>query len=67
MQNHFEYAAVKVIRVHTGKIAYNSRTFQGFLKDFPTNFKDLKLKKNTDSHVKILLLKCSSPFLKILV
>ena len=38
----------------------NSRTFQGLLKDFPTVFKDLKLKKNTDLHVKILLLKCWS-------
>ena len=36
----------------------NSRTFQGLLKDIPTVFKDLYLKKNTDLHVKILFLKC---------
>ena len=41
-------------RVHTGKFGLNSRTFQEFLKDFITVFKDLKLKKNTDLHVKIL-------------
>ena len=45
-------------RVHTGKIVQNSRSFQGLLEDFPTVFKDWKLKKNTDLHVKILLLKC---------
>ena len=27
------------IRVHTGKIVQNSRSFQGLLKDFPTVFK----------------------------
>ena len=38
---------------------YNSRTFQGLLKDFPTVFEDIKkLMKNTDLHVKILLRKC---------
>ena len=26
--------------VHTGKFVYNSRTYQGLLKDFPTVFKD---------------------------
>ena len=31
---------------------------QGLPKDLPTIFKDCKLKKNTDLHVKILLLKC---------
>ena len=31
---------------------------QGLLKDFPTVFKDWKLKKNTDLHIIILLLKC---------
>ena len=40
---------------------------QGLLKDFSTVFKDWKLKKNTDLHIKILLLKCLSTFLKILV
>ena len=45
-------------RVHAGKMVSNSRTFQGLLKDFPTVFKDLKLKKNTDLHRKFLLLKC---------
>ena len=43
------------------------RTFQGFLKDFPTVFKDQNLMKNTDLHVKILLRKCYSALLKILV
>ena len=47
-----------VYMVHTGKIVIYSRTFQGLLKDFPTVFKDLKLKKNTDLHIKILLRKC---------
>ena len=46
------------IRVNTGKIVKNSRTFQGLLNDFHTVFKERKLKKNTDLHVKILLLKC---------
>ena len=40
------------------QVEQNSRTFQGLLKDFSTVFKDWKLKKNTDLHVKILLLKC---------
>ena len=29
-----------VYRVHTGKLEYDSRTFQGLLKDFLTVFKD---------------------------
>ena len=36
----------------------NSRTFQGFLKAFPTVFKGYKLMKNTDLHFKIQLHKC---------
>ena len=28
------------LKVHTGKLVSNSRTFQGLLKDFPTVFKD---------------------------
>ena len=31
---------------------------QGLLKDFPTVFKDLKLMKNADLHVKVKFLKC---------
>ena len=34
------------------------KAFSRTIKDFPTVFKDCKLKKNTDLHVKILLLKC---------
>ena len=45
-------------RVHTGKYELNSRTFQGLLKASPTVFKDLKLMKNTDISLKILLQKC---------
>ena len=45
----------------------NSRTFQELLKDFPTVFKTENLEKNTDLDVEILLLKCYSPLLKILV
>ena len=45
-------------RVQTGKYEYNLRTFQGLLKASPTVFKDLKLMKNTDRSVKILLQKC---------
>ena len=47
-----------VYRVHTGKYKYNSRTFQGLLKASPTVFKGIKLMKNTDLSVKILLQKC---------
>ena len=35
--------------------------------DFPTVFKDWKLKKNTDLHDKILIRKRQSPLLQILV
>ena len=35
-----------------------SMTFQRLLKDIPPVFKDWKLMKNTDLHVKILLRKC---------
>ena len=40
------------------QVCVNSRTFQGLLKDFSTVFKDCKLMKNTDLHVKIQFLKC---------
>ena len=61
------YANLYLNRVHSVKFVYISRTFQGLLIDFSTVFKDWKLMKNTDLHVKILLLKCLSPILKILV
>ena len=47
-------------KVLTGKFVQNSRTFQGLLKYFPTVFKDRKLTKNTDLHVKILFQNCIS-------
>ena len=43
---------------NAGFIQASLSKIQGLLKDFPTVFKDLKLKKNTDLHVKILLWKC---------
>ena len=42
-------------------------TFQGLLNDFLTVFMAWKLMKNTDLFVKILLWKCLSLLLKILV
>ena len=42
----------------TGFIQVRLCKIQGLLKDFPTVFKDWKLKKNADLRVKILLLKC---------
>ena len=45
-------------RGRTGEYEYNSRTFQGLQKASPIVFKDLKLIKNTDLSVKILLQKC---------
>ena len=41
-----------------GFIQASLSKIQGLLKDFPTIFKVWKLKKNTDLHVEILLLKC---------
>ena len=35
----------------------DSRTFQGFLKDYPSNFKDYRSMKNTDLQVKFQHLK----------
>ena len=43
----------------------NSGTIQGLLQDFPTVFKDCKLMKNTNLHVKIIFLKSSTALLKI--
>ena len=40
-------------------------TFQGFLKDSPTVFKDYKFLKNNDLHVKNLLWKFSTKILEI--
>ena len=37
---------------------------QGLLKAFPTVFKDLKLVKNTDRSVKILLQKCQTEIME---
>ena len=42
-------------------------TFQGLLKASPTAFKDLKLMKNTDLSVKILLHKCYTEIMETLV
>ena len=42
---------------YTGFIQARLCKIQGLLKDFPTVFKDWKLKKNTDLHVKILFWK----------
>ena len=42
----------------TGLIQASLSKIQGLLKNFPTVFKDVKLMKNTDLHVKMLLLKC---------
>ena len=47
-----------LITYMTGFIQARLCHIQGLLKDFPTVFKDWKLKTNTDLHVKIPLLKC---------
>ena len=49
------------------QVCVQSRTFQGLLKDFPTVFKDWKLMKNTDLHIKILFLKCLTASLDIYI
>ena len=40
------------------QVCVKSKDFSELLKDFPPVFKDCKLMKNTDLHVKILFLKC---------
>ena len=50
------FSSLKVIA--TGFLQARLCKIQGLLKYFPTVFNGLKTKKNTDLHVKILLLKC---------
>ena len=45
----------------------NLRTFQGLLKDSPTDFKDLKLMKTTDRSVKNLLQKSQTKIMETLI
>ena len=53
-----EVTATLVMPEHTGFIQASTSKIQGLLKASLTVYKDLKLMKNTDLSIKIILQKC---------